>query len=232
MLKQLSLRKTLGLLTCMMGLLAVGSPASAQQVVNDQIFVGGGPAGSTGIAQTSLIFGFPPNSPLVNANVTLVGPGLTYAQTTQIGPSSPELDVPAPGLPNLYFPMVDQPYTETIQLTTNPAVTYTNTIWSGNIGSYAQESTKLSVTFLLGNAYPGGSNFPYTVGIRLHGSSAMTATQTISGSSSGGQFSANFANLPSSTTYDWCIVQGAIIDPNDPYTAQFLNTHHIATTSI
>jgi hypothetical protein len=229
MLNYLFSRKVFGTLICGAGLLAAGLPASAQMVVNDQIFVGGGTAGNTGMAQTMLIFGLPP----VNVTVTVTGPGtppLNFIQTTQQGPSNPSLTVPASG--NLYFPMVDQPYTETIQIMTNPVVTYTNTIWSANVGSYAQESTKQSVIFLLGNAVPAGSNFPYTVGIRLHGSSAMTATQTITGSSYGGQFSASFLNLPPSTTYDWCVVQGATVNPNDPATAQFLNTHHVATTSI
>ena len=155
--------------------------------------------------------------------LTIVGPGLNY-QMNFVG----HLNVR-----DLTLPVADSAYTETYTNTITNQIVYQDIIWSANnanAGLFMQEQLLSSVTLAFSTGYPG-TNFPYTVGIRIPGQSAMYATHTFSGASGDGSYNWQFGNLPASTKYEWVIVQGATINVNDPATINFLTHHHVATNS-
>ncbi len=219
--RSLRLKMMFTALTLAAGLCVVQSPkALAQSIVQHMVFGGPNNNGTAGCTITGLIFGSS-----ASWKFTLSGPGLNYTQTFTPNPSFT--------FNNITLPQLNAAYTETLKYLGTPSQSYTSIIYSSYIGSYMQEEQKALVSLAFGNAAPGGSNFPYTIGIRVHGGNGTFQSQTVNQpGDSTGAFSVDFTNLPSNTVYDWCIVHGTVINPSDPTTATFLSQHHVATTSI
>lgn len=140
---------------------------------------------------------------------------------------------------NIILPVYDAEYTETLTYLGTPSWSYTtkiNSAYAPTIGSntsYNQQGQKNNITLSFGVGYPpGGTTFPYTVGIRVSGTTNPLTTHTFYGANGDGTFNKNFGSLLLNTTYEWVIVPGTTINPADPATAAFLNTHHVSTTGI